>query len=135
MQDNLSSEKAHGPPTLAPHGAFFFSARALYTEDVHWTAPARSLAFTGREQVIQHLLREASGMHAPEFTVLRRFTAEKQIVEEYAVRFTYTGEGIQNAPITRGELVELKRVRIMELSDGRVARENCIETWTVLPRD
>lgn len=131
-----STEKAvNADEALSPHGAFFLSARALYTEDVHWTAPGRGLALTGRDRVICHLLREASGMHAPEFTVLRRFTAEKQIVEEYAVRFTYTGEGIQSAPIAPGELVELKRVRIMELVAGRVARENCIETWTVLPRD
>ena len=122
-------------PDLEPHCAFILSARALYTENVQWVAPCRGITCSGREQVIRHLLREASAMHAPEFTVLRRSNAEHQAVDEYVVRFTYTGEGIENAPISGGELVELKRVRIMELAAGRVARETCIETWSVLPRD
>lgn len=120
---------------LAPHSAFILSARSLYAEDVQWSAPGRGITRSGREEVIRHLLREASGMHAPEFTVLRRSEAQNRIVDEYAVRFTYAGEGIEAAPIGRGELVELKRVRILDLDQGKVARETCIETWSVLPRD
>lgn len=130
------AEKTVSPDVnLQPHCAFILSARALYTENVLWAAPCRGITCSGREQVIRHLLREASAMHSPEFTVLRRSSAETQVVDEYVVRFTYTGEGIENAPISGGELVELKRVRIMELAAGRVAKETCIETWSVLPRD
>lgn len=133
MQAKAAAGRPHAE--IAPHSAFILSARTLYTEDVQWVAPGRGITRSGREEVIRHLLREASGMHAPEFTTLRRFEAERQIVDEYAVRFTYTGEGIEQAPIRRGELIELKRVRILELDTGRVTRETCIETWSVLPRD
>lgn len=78
------------------------------------------------------MLREAGGMHDPEFTFLRRSGNEKQVIDEFAVRFVFAGEGIDNAPVAKGGFVELKRVRILGLGAGRVAIETCIENWTVL---
>ena len=71
-------------------------------------------------------------MYDPEFTFLRRSSNERQVIDEFAVRFIYTGEGIENAPVDGGDFVELKRVRIMDLLAGKVATETCIENWTVL---
>jgi hypothetical protein len=76
-----------------------------------WVAPARDIRHTGREEVIRHLLREASAMHDPEYSFLRRSFNERQIIDEYAVRFVYAGAGLEKAPIDAGDCVELKRVR------------------------
>ena len=117
---------------LQLHGNFLLSARELYAPHVLWHAPARDIRRLGREEVIRHLLREASGMQEPEFTSLRRNGNDKQLIDEFAVRFVFAGEGIDNAPVAKGDFVELKRVRIMELQGGKVVSETCIENWTVL---
>lgn len=117
---------------LDAHNNFLLAARELYATNVKWTAPTRNVQHVGREAVIQHLLREASGMYDPEFTFLRRSSNDRQIIDEFAVRFIYVGDGIENAPVDAGDFVELKRVRIMELLAGKVTTETCIENWTVL---
>ena len=117
---------------LQVHSNFLLGARELYEPNVTWLAPARNIHRVGREEVIRHLLREASGMHDPEFTFLRRSGNDKQIVDEFAVRFVFAGEGIDNAPVAKGDFVELKRVRILGLHAGKVSLETCIENWTVL---
>lgn len=126
------SGSAAGESTLEAHSNFLLAARDLYCPGVKWSAPARGIERVGREEVIRHLLREAGGMHDPEFTFLRRNGTDRQIIDEFAVRFVYAGAGIDNAPVERGDFVELKRVRILELSAGKVSIETCIENWTVL---
>ena len=117
---------------LDAHHNFLLAARELYATNVKWIAPARNVQHLGREEVIRHLLREASGMYDPEFTFLRRSSNERQIIDEFAVRFVYAGAGIDKAPVDAGDFVELKRVRILDLSLGKVTIETCIENWTVL---
>jgi len=119
-------------PVLEAHSNFMLAARDLYAANVVWYAPARGVQRVGREEVIRHMLREASGMHDPEFTFLRRSSSDRQIIDEFAVRFVYAGEGIDCAPAQRGDFVELKRVRILDVQAGKVAAETCIENWTVL---
>ena len=128
----VKSQSSCDASSLDAHHNFLLAARDLYAANVTWCAPCRGVQHVGREEVIRHLLREASGMHDPEFTVLRRNAGERQIIDEYAVRFVYAGDGIENAPVDQGDFVELKRVRILELAAGRVVRETCIENWTVL---
>jgi SnoaL-like domain len=117
---------------LDAHSDFVGALRELYTADVRWSAPGRGIERKGREEVIAHLLREAGGMRDPEFTCLRRSGNDRQLIDEFAVRFVYTGEGLDRAPIQAGDLVECKRVRILELTDGKVSGETCIENWSVL---
>jgi hypothetical protein len=117
---------------LDAHEAFVRAARSLYVPNVVWTAPNRDIRWEGVEVVIRQLLREASGMHDPEFTHLRRNESPRQIIDEFAVRFVYTGEGIDNAPIAARDFVELKRVRILTMDEGRCTLETCIESWSVL---
>lgn len=116
------------------HQTFLTAARHLYAPDVHWSAPARGIEKTGRDEVLRHLLREASAMREPEFTFLRRGSSGTRIIDEFSVRFLYAGEGLDNAPLAAGDLAELKRVRILELEDGKVRKETCVENWTVLER-
>jgi hypothetical protein len=127
------------PPSPAPlidalqaHQTLLGMLRDLYAANVAWAAPARDIRVTGREEVIRHLLREASAMCEPEYSFLRRSFNERQIIDEFAVRFVYAGEGLDKAPIDAGDFVELKRVRILDLVAGKVSVETCIENWTVL---
>jgi hypothetical protein len=118
--------------SLDAHQNFLLAVRDLYAPNVKWCAPCRRVTRVGREEVVRHLLREASAMYDAEYTTLRRNAGERQIIDEYAVRFVYAGVGIDNAPAGEGDFVELKRVRILELSSGKVSAETCIENWTVL---
>jgi len=117
---------------LEAHSGFLLTARELYSTNVTWSAPARNVRVTGRDAVIRQQVCEVSGMRDPEFTFLRRNGNPRQIVDEFAVRFVYAGEGIANAPIRAGDFVELKRVRILDIHAGKVTHETCIENWTVL---
>ncbi len=133
MQSNPSP--LHPAPAIAAlqaHQTLLTMLRELYAPNVVWTAPARGIRHAGREEVIRHVLAEASSMHDPEFSFLRRSFNERQIIDEYAVRFVYAGSGFEKAPIDTGDCVELNRVRILDLVAGRVTVETCIETWTVL---
>jgi hypothetical protein len=118
--------------SLDAHESFIAAARNLYAPHIVWCAPCRGVEWRGREMVIRQLLREGGGMHDPEFTLIRRNESDKQIIDEFAVRFVYSGEGIDNAPIAAGDFVELKRVRVLAMDEGRCARETCIESWSVL---
>lgn len=120
------------PGVLEAHSNFLLAVRHLYAPNVTWSAPGRDIRRSGREEVIRQLLCEAGGMHDPEFTFLRRSNNDRQIIDEFAVRFVYAGVGIDNAPAAAGDLVELKRVRILDVQAGKVANETCIENWTVL---
>jgi hypothetical protein len=133
MQANPTSLR-HSPAieSLQAHHQMLLALRDLYATSVEWIAPARNIRHIGREEVIRHLLREASAMHEPEYTFLRRSLNEQQIIDEYAVRFVYAGAGMDAAPVDAGDFVELKRVRILDLTAGRVSVETCIENWTVL---
>jgi hypothetical protein len=117
---------------LQAHHQLLLALRDLYAPNVVWVAPSREIRLTGREEVIRHQLREASGMQEPEYSFLRRSFNERQIIDEYAVRFVYAGAGMDKAPIDSGDFVELKRVRILDLTAGKVTLETCIENWTVL---
>jgi hypothetical protein len=117
---------------LDAHQSFVMAARRLYAPNVEWMAPARGIHWQGCELIIRQLLREASSMHDPEFTQLRRNQSEQQIIDEFAVRFVYLGDGVINAPMQDGDFVELKRVRVLDMRDGRCVRETCIESWSVL---
>ena len=117
---------------LEAHSHYQSTARDVYATNVTWLVPGRNVKVVGRDAVIRQQLREAVGMREPEFTFLRRSHSPRQIIDEFAVRFVYTGEGIANAPVAPGDFVELKRVRILEIHAGHVNCETCIENWTVL---
>lgn len=115
-----------------PH-ALLAAARDRYAADVRWYAPRRNLVRIGRDAVISQLLRECAAMHAAQYMPLRRAVAAERIVDEYAVRFTLAGEGIEAVAYARGERIELGRLRVLELRGGCIVQETCIETWTLLP--
>jgi len=127
-----SADVAAVTKVLDAHSSFLLAARDLYDTNVTLVAPSRDLRLNGRDSIVRHQLREAAGMRDPEFTFLRRNCNERQIIDEFAVRFVYAGEGIDRAPVHAGDFVELKRVRILDVLGGKVTHETCIENWTIL---
>lgn len=119
---------------LETHQNFLLAAQDCYAPDIVWVAPARAIRVNGRDAVIEHQRREAACMRNAEFTFLRRSHNERQIIDEFAVRFVCANAGIERAPIREGDLVELKRLRILDVQGGQVSHETCIENWTVLQR-
>lgn len=115
--------------------AWIESLQEFYADDVRWIAPRRGVERVGREAVICNLLREVASMREPCFTHLRRSQCGSQVFDEYAVRFVLAGDGIEGVALRQGDHVELERLRILTLEEGRVVVETCIETWSVLPRD
>lgn len=103
-----------------------------YAPEVQWTAPRRGLVSLGRDEVLRRLLTEAGAMGSARVTPLRRTSGDRQIIDEYAVRFTYSGSGIDNVPFVAGDTVELERLRILALESGQIVSETCIETWSRL---
>lgn len=130
---NAILEALPTPSDLGGLYAGIESMRELYAEDVRWFAPRRGVEWLGREAVIANLLREAACMREPRFTPVRRCQCGPQLFDEYAVRFVLAGSGIEGVALSSGDHVELERLRILTIADGRIAVENCIETWTVLP--
>lgn len=106
--------------------------RASYAPDIVWTAPRRGVQWSGRDQVVTNLLREAAAMQSLTFTRVRRSRSDEKVIDEFVLRFVYAGEGIENLQFPPGAAVELERVRILEVAGQQVVREAAIETWTLL---
>lgn len=136
--DTADMQDSHGKPppiSLDFPLALIEGFRAGYAPDIVWTAPRRGVIWSGRDEVVANLLREAAAMQGLAFTQLRRNTNDDQIIDEFVARFRYAGQGIENVRLPAGAMVELERVRILTLAGNQVARESAIETWTVLGED
>ena len=76
MQSNpIPLRPAPAIDALQAHQTLLTMLRELYAPEVVWTAPARDIRHTGREEVILHLLREASAMREPKEAMSRCATA------------------------------------------------------------
>jgi hypothetical protein len=106
--------------------------RASYAADVIWEAPRRAVTWQGRDLVVEKLLHEAASMQGLQFSRLRQSAHDLQVIDEYVVRFTWSGNGIENLDLPAGAQVELQRLRILTLAGDLVIRETAIETWTAL---
>jgi hypothetical protein len=82
--------------------------------------------------LVAHLANEAAAMGSPEIHTLRRTTGGSRTIDESVVRFVYAGRGIAGLDAPAGTRVELGRVRMLEIVDGSIVAETCIETWSTL---
>ena len=128
MQDYRDKQPT-APPSLL---ALIEENRGSYAPNVVWYAPRRGLTRIGREKVIENLLREAAAMQELQFTRLRCTCSDVQVIDEFVVRFRYSGTGIENVTLPAGAAVELERLRILTLANKQITLETAIEKWTVL---
>lgn len=136
--DTGGMQDSHGkllPLSLDFPLALIEGFRASYAPDIVWTAPRRGVSWSGRDEVVTNLLREAAAMWSLAFTRVRRSANDDKVIDEFVARFRYAGQGIENVQLPAGSMVELERVRILTLVGNQVARESAIETWTVLGAD
>lgn len=132
MADTPHRATSLNPESLDLAQQLLATAQATYAPDVEWSAPRRELLVKGREAVVRLLLKEAAAMENAQFTSLRRSVNDNQVIDEYTIRFVYTGSGIARLDCRSGELVELERLRILALDNGLIVKETCIEQWTPL---
>jgi hypothetical protein len=128
MQDYRDKQPT-APPSLL---ALIEENRGSYAPNVVWYAPRRGITWIGREKVVENLLREAAAMQELQFTRLRCTCSDVQVIDEFVVRFRYSGTGIENVALPAGAAVELERLRILTLANKQITLETSIETWTVL---
>jgi steroid delta-isomerase-like uncharacterized protein len=110
------------------------AALHLYTDDIVWESPARSLRFVGKDAVAANYRRMFSSLDFAtlELEPIERFATENRVVDDCYVRFRLTGDGFTNAPANIGDMVELRLVHIFEMRDGKIARESSFEIWRKL---
>ncbi len=135
--DTAGMQDSHGKPlpiSLDFPLALIEGFRDAYAADIVWTAPRRGVSWSGRDEVVANLLREAAAMQVLRFTRVRCSANDEKVIDEFVARFRYAGQGIENVRLPAGAMVELERVRILTLAGRQIGRESAIETWTVLTR-
>jgi hypothetical protein len=126
VRENLAVVDAHFRSEVTDE---IEKAVALYTDDIVWEAPARQLILHGKRAAAENYRKMFGSMGKFEPTTLRRFATENRVVDDSIVRFTLTGDGIDNAPLPVGSEAELRVVHIFEMRNCRISRELVCEMW------
>lgn len=103
-------------------------ALELYTDDIVWES-SRGIACRGKDAVRENYQKLFSSMTDIELVPLERFATEDRVVDDTLVRFTFSRDGIPNAPLAVGSRVEMRLVHIFEIRSGKIAREKVFEMW------
>lgn len=101
----------------------------LYTDDIVLEMPTRGLRLTTREAIEANYRAMFASMAEVEITPGTRFATADHVVDDCTVRFRLTGEGVANAPLPVGSLVEVRLLHLFAMRDGRIARETVYEGW------
>ena len=100
-------------------------AIALYTDDVVWEAPSRSLVIEGKEAVAANYREIFSVLKNVEFHTKDRFATEDRVVDDSVVTFEVAKEGF--VPFPLGTKCEMRLTHIFEMRDGKISKEIGIE--------
>ena len=101
------------------------AAIELYTDDIVWEAPARSLVIKGKEAVAANYREIFSVLKDVEFHTLDRFATEDRVVDDSVVTFEVARDGFISLPLgTKGEM---RLTHIFEMRDGKISKEIGIE--------
>ena len=107
-------------------------ALELYTDDIVWESPARSLVFHGKEATGAMYKRMSDSFQVEEFRCLQRFATEDRVVDDSVARVVLAGDGVINAPAPVGSKVEIRLLHIFEMRAGKISRELVFESWQVI---
>ena len=108
------------------------SALELYTDDIVWESPARSLVFRGKEATGAMYRRMFDSFQVEEFRCLQRFATEERVVDDSVATVVLAGDGVLNAPAPVGSRVEIRLLHVFEMRAGKISRELVFESWRVL---
>jgi ketosteroid isomerase-like protein len=129
IEANLAAVEAHFHSEAANEVE---KALDLFTEDVIWESPVRSLIFHGKEAAGENYRKMFSSMQVKEFRNLERFATEDRVVDDSIATMVLTGDGMANAPVPVGSEVEIRLLHIFEMREGKIARELVFENWRVI---
>jgi SnoaL-like domain len=101
----------------------------LYTEDAVWEAPARGVAYTGRERIKEMYLRMFGAVEGIHFQPVERFGTPDRVFDDMWVRFRLTGDGFENCPFPIGTKVKVRLLHNFHVRDGLIAKEIGYEIW------
>lgn len=107
-------------------------ALELYTDDIVWESPARSLVFRGKEATGAMYRRMFESFQVEEFQQLQRFATEDRVVDDSVVTVVLAGDGVLNAPAPIGARVEIRLLHVFEMRGGKISRELVFESWRTL---
>lgn len=107
-------------------------ALELYTDDIAWESPARSLVFHGKEATGAMYRRMFDSFQVEEFRCLQRFATEDRVVDDSVARVVLAGDGVINAPAPVGSRVEIRLLHVFEMRAGKISRELVFESWRIL---
>jgi len=124
IQANLATVEAHFHSEAANE---VDEALKLYTDDIIWEAPARSLIFQGKEEVGNNYRKIFACIRDVEFRNLQRFATEDRVVDDSILTFVITQEGFLPLPV--GQEVEMRLAHIFEMRDGKISKEIAYEMW------
>src|SRR5215212_10197841 len=74
-------------------------ALELYTDDIVWESPNRSLIFHGKEATGENYRQMFSSFKVEGFRNLERFATEERVVDDSIVTVELVGDGVENAPV------------------------------------
>jgi hypothetical protein len=101
----------------------------LYTEDAIWEAPARAVAYTGRERIKEMYLRLFESMALPRAEPVERFASPDRVFDDMWVTFRLSGDGFENCPYPIGTKVKMRLLHNFHIRGGLIAREIGYEIW------
>jgi ketosteroid isomerase-like protein len=107
-------------------------ALELYTDDIVWESPARSLVFHGKEATGAMYKRMFDSFQVEEFRCLQRFATEERVVDDSVATVVLAGDGVLNAPAPVGSKVEIRLLHVFEMRAGKISRELVFESWRVI---
>lgn len=107
-------------------------ALELYTDDIVWESPARSLTFRGKEATGAMYRRMFESFRVEEFRCLQRFATEDRVVDDSVATVLLAGDGVLNAPAPVGSKVEIRLLHIFEMRAGKISGELVFESWRIL---
>jgi ketosteroid isomerase-like protein len=96
---------------------------ATYVDDIVWEAPARHVAYRGKQAVAAAYLRLWHSVGDVEIIHHERWATEDRVFDDLTVTFTIVGDGYDNCPVPLGTRVQQRLLHKFEIRDGLIARE------------
>ncbi len=106
----------------------------LYAPGAVWEAPARGVAYKGKEEIKKNYLGVFEAAEGIRFFPIERFGTAGRVVDDMWCTFKVCGPGFENCPVPVGTHVKMRLVHIFHIEDGLISREMGYECWTVDPR-
>ena len=105
----------------------------LYSADAVWEAPARGVAYRGKDEIKKNYLAVFEAAPDIRFFPIERFATADRVVDDMWCTFTLAGPGFEHCPFPTGTNVKMRLVHIFHIDDGLIGREIGYECWTVDP--